>query len=199
MSAKFPRGGGYDHLADSLEAELNKRQLSLLHSVVVSENECLKSLAQRRLHEACSFNNQNSFFFKVKNFLDTYDLPTLTQLVCSNLSKLKWKRTYIRTINNFWTKSFVREIKMNKKTLKYLATQNCNDTSVTDVRKGVFKARILTGTYILQKNRQSFSKGTVDAVCRHCQLEDEDLLFSKRCFSRRRIIHSTTTAQWRSG
>ena len=32
-----------------LEAELHKSQLSLFHSVVVSENECLKSLVQRQL------------------------------------------------------------------------------------------------------------------------------------------------------
>ena len=50
------------------------------------------------------------------------------------------------------------------------------DSSVTDVRKGIIKARIFTGTYILQKNRQSRSKGTVDAVCHHRQLEDDYLL-----------------------
>ena len=50
------------------------------------------------------------------------------------------------------------------------------DSSVSDVRKGVVKARILTGTYILQKNRQSFSNGSVNAVCPHCCLEDENLL-----------------------
>ena len=37
-------------------------------------------------------------------------------------------------------------------------------------------AKILTGTCILQKNQQTFSRGTVDAVRRHCHLEDEDLL-----------------------
>ena len=50
------------------------------------------------------------------------------------------------------------------------------ESSVADVKKAVVKARILTGIYILQKNRQTFSSGTVDAVCRHCYLEDEDLL-----------------------
>ena len=38
---------------------------------------------------------------------------------------------------------------------------------VTDVKKTVVKAKILTGTYILIKKRQSFSSGTVDAVCHH--------------------------------
>ena len=38
------------------------------------------------------------------------------------------------------------------------------ESSVTGVKKAVVKARVLTGTYILQKNRQTFSNGTVDAV-----------------------------------
>ena len=74
-----------------------------------------------------------------------------------------------------------------KKTLRYLPIHNLRvgtthlvwrtvESSVADVKKSVVKARILTGTYILQKNRQTFSKGKVDAVCRHCYLEDEDLL-----------------------
>ena len=78
------------------------------------------------------------------------------------------------------------EIK-TKKTLKYLSVNNLRigtthlvwrtiDSSVSDVRKEMVKARILTGTYILQKNRQSFSNGSVNAVCPHCCFEDEDLL-----------------------
>ena len=31
-------------------------------------------------------------------------------------------------------------------------------------------------TYALQTNRHSFSGGALDPVCRHCRLEDEDLL-----------------------
>ena len=72
-------------------------------------------------------------------------------------------------------------------TLKYLPVNNLRIGSThlvwrslysteSDVRKGITKARILTGTYLLQKNRHSFSGGAVDPVCRHCRLEDEDLL-----------------------
>ena len=50
------------------------------------------------------------------------------------------------------------------------------ESSVADVKNAVMKARILTSTYILQKNQQTFSNSTVDAVCRHCYLEDEELL-----------------------
>ena len=149
-----------------LAAELHKRRLSLLHSVVSSENECLKGLVQRQL--ACSFNIQNSFFFIVSNILEKYGLPSLSQLVCSNYSKLQWKHIYVKAINNFWTKQFVCEIK-TKKTLKYLSVYNLRigtthlvwrslDALVPDVRKGIIKTRILTGTYLLQKHRHSFRR-----------------------------------------
>ena len=147
--------------APTLEAELHKRRLSLLHSVVSSENECLNGLLQRQL--ACAFNTQNSFFFIVSNILEEYGLPSLSQLVCSNYSKLQWRHIYVKAINNLWTKQFVCEIK-TKKTLKYLSMYNLRigthfvwrslDSSVTDVRKGITKTRILTGIYLLQKHRR---------------------------------------------
>ena len=47
--------------------------------------------------------------------------------------------------------------------------------SEAEVRKGVIKARVLTGVYILQSTRHSFSGGTIDATCQLCCLEDEDI------------------------
>ena len=41
------------------EAEIHKRQLSLLHAVINSDNKCLQDVVQRQL--ACSFNNEFSF------------------------------------------------------------------------------------------------------------------------------------------
>ena len=44
-----------------------------------------------------------------------------------------------------------------------------------DVCRGIFKCRLLTGTYLLQANSYKFSKSAVSAKCRCCGLEDEDL------------------------
>ena len=156
----------------------------MLNSVINNDNECLKGLVQRQL--ACSFNIKNSFFFIVSNILEKYGLPSLSQLVCSAYSKLQWKHIYVKSVNKFWSRQLINEIK-TKKTLKYLPVDNLRigsthlvwrslDSTVSDVRKGITKARILTGTYLLQKNGHSFSGGAVDPVCRHCRLEDEDLL-----------------------
>ena len=121
-------------------------------------------------------------------FWKKYELPSLSQLLCSSYSKLQWKHTYVKAVNKFWSKQLFSEIK-TKKSLKYLPVDNLRIRSThprldsIGREKGITKARILTGTYLLQKtktkknnNRNSFSGGTVDPMCRHCRLEDEDLL-----------------------
>ena len=167
-----------------LEAELHRKKLSLAISVINSVNPTLKLLVQRQL--ACSHDIKNSFFNELTTILQQYKLPSLCQLFSSSVTKLQWKHMCRKAINSFWTKQLVSDIK-TKKTLKYLSCYNLSvdnthlvwrtvDNSVMDVRKAVVKARILTGTYILQKNRQTFSNGTVSSECRHCHLEEEDLL-----------------------
>ena len=42
------------------EAEIHKKQLSILHAVISSDNKCSRGVVQRQL--ACSFNNEFSFF-----------------------------------------------------------------------------------------------------------------------------------------
>ena len=91
-----------------------------------------------------------------------------------------------KAIGSFWTKFYVRDIK-SKKTLRYLNSSTCtlnigstylvwnSIDSEAEVRKGAIKARVLTGVYILQSTRHSFSGGTIDATCQLCCLEDEDI------------------------
>ena len=75
-----------------IEAELHKRLLGLLYAVLTSENRCLQDVVQRQL--ACSFDNTHSFFYIVSQVLDRYHLPTISQILTSSISKLKWKHTY---------------------------------------------------------------------------------------------------------
>ena len=94
------------------EAELHKRRLSLVHSVInYSENQSLKVIVQRQL--ACAFNNKNSFFHEVAEILQKYKLPTLCQLATCNQSKLQWKHICTRAIYSFWTDHLNIEIKTN--------------------------------------------------------------------------------------
>ena len=143
-----------------LEVELHKRSLSLLNSVITSDNECLQGLVQRQL--AYSFNVKSSFFYITYKILEKNELPSLSQLLCSSSSKLQRKHTYVKEVNKFWSRQFVSEIK-TKKTLEYHQIDNlmirlthlvwhCLDSTVSDVRQGITNARILTRTfYLLQK------------------------------------------------
>ena len=79
-----------------IEGELHKRLLSLLYSVIKSENKCLQDLVERQL--ACSFNNLHSFFNVAGQILLKYELPSLNELVILDISKFQWKRTCIKAI-----------------------------------------------------------------------------------------------------
>ena len=165
-----------------IEAEIHKKQLSILHAVISSDNKCLRGVVQRQL--ACSFNNEFSFFHTVANVLEQYGLPTLSNLMASDIGKEQWKILCKKAIASYWTKLYGDDIK-TKKTLKYLSVRGLrvghshlvwqNLDTVSAVRKGVIRARFLTGVYLLQSNRHVFSNKTVDPNCRLCQLGVEDI------------------------
>ena len=68
-----------------LEAELHKRQLSLLFSILSSENTTLHQLVQRALgHQGLPY---SGFFKRVSDTLDLYSLPTIKQLLVNTATK----------------------------------------------------------------------------------------------------------------
>ena len=86
-----------------IQGEIHKRQLSLLHSIVISKNSGIKGLMARQVALQC----QRSFFCFAENTLKTYSLPHSSQL--ENYSKLTWKKMTRHSINSFWTQSLVSE------------------------------------------------------------------------------------------
>jgi hypothetical protein len=44
------------------------------------------------------------------------------------------------------------------------------------VKKSIIKARIITGTLVLQKDRHRFNKFDVSSICPMCRLEDEGII-----------------------
>ena len=49
------------------------------------------------------------------------------------------------------------------------------ESTVADVRMGIVKTRMLTGTYLLQTSKHKFSKSSESATCKCCGLNDEDI------------------------
>ena len=50
-----------------------------------------------------------------------------------------------------------------------------SESTVSNIRKGITKCRMLTGTYLLQSSQCKFSKSSISAMCKCCGLNDEDL------------------------
>ena len=48
-------------------------------------------------------------------------------------------------------------------------------SNVADIMKGIAKCRMLTGTYLVQKDKHCFSNGRVDPICPLCGAGDEDI------------------------
>ena len=104
------------------------------------------------------------------------------------ISKLKWKHTYKKAIEAYWIRVYICDIK-SKKTLKYLYPSSLRIgythpvwnslDSEAEVRKGVIKARILTGcTFFNQiQCRHRFSGKIIDSTCQLCCLDEEDLYY----------------------
>ena len=103
-----------------IEAEIHKRQLSILHTVISCDNKCLRNVVQRQL--ACSFNNEFNFFYMVANVLEQYVPPRLSNFIASDIGKEQWKMLCMKAIASYWTKLYGDDIK-TKKTLKYLSVR----------------------------------------------------------------------------
>ena len=65
---------------------------------------------------------------------------------------------------------------------------------VSDVKKGIIKGRLLTGTYMLQAMKSKYSAGKESAICKCCGIENEDIAhFLLNCpalFQKRKLYHS---------
>ena len=166
-----------------LEAELHKRQLSLLYSLLTSSNETIYQLSERQI--AINLDNDQSYYCRVEQILEMYKLASLTNIKTELTTKDQWKFRVKRAVNDYWTVFLQSEAKQ-KSTLINLNIESLKigkvhkvwgslESSVWDVRKGIIKCRLLTGTYLLQKNRHKFSQSVVSAKCKCCGMEDEDI------------------------
>ncbi|CAC5377800.1 unnamed protein product [Mytilus coruscus] len=164
-----------------LNAEIHKRQLSLLFGVLNSNNETIRSLAMRQYMS----DRSTSFFTKTAEILEMYNLPFFLELFEKKYTKIEWKRLTKSAINGLWSNKLRLECE-EKSTLQNLAISNLEigvthpvwatvSSSVSDIRKAITKSRMLTGTYLLKTHRHRFNQAEVDPICPNCRTETEDL------------------------
>ena len=167
-----------------LEAELHKRQLGLLYNILTCTNKTIRELSSRQI--AFNLDNNQSYFSKVQDILNIYDLPNLQCLSEGLTSKEIWKLQVKRAINKHWSELLQKEA-LEKSTLKYMNIDSVEigrthsawsslESTVSDVRKGITKSRMITGTYMLQSNVYKFSNATESSICKCCATDSEDIV-----------------------
>ena len=167
-----------------VEAELHKRKLSLLYSLLACENFKIKQVINRQI--GVNFDNEDSFFFTIRQILSQYKLPLISQLKNNLPSKYNWKILVKKAVQQYWTNMFKEEA-VQKSTLKFLAIEklqlgehhplwNISIKTRVEVRKSIIKARIITGTLTLQIDKHKFSRYEHNTICQLCKTGDEDLM-----------------------
>ncbi|CAC5376932.1 unnamed protein product [Mytilus coruscus] len=147
----------------------------------MSHNNSIREIAWRQ-HTA---GRPNSFFKKINDILDMYQLPSFNEIMNQHYNKLDWKNIVRTAISSHWTVKLKADCE-EKSTLKLLSKRNLNigqthnvwdtiSSPVKDVRKAATKVRMLTGTYMLQTLKVKFIQAEIDPTCPICKLEAEDL------------------------
>ena len=184
-----------------MKAELHKRQLGLLYNILIPDNETMQQLAERQI--AINLDNKLSYFSRVQDIFDQYRLPPLRELMRNLTTKDKWKLQIKAAIHEYWSNELRNEA-LERSTLCYMDIVSTKislthkvwsslESTVADVRKGIVKSRMITGSYLLQTNKHKFSKATVCATCKCCGLGDEDithmLLDCAALYSQRKLFY----------
>jgi hypothetical protein len=173
-----------------IETELHKRKLSLLCSMPASDNSKIKEIINREI--SLSYDNEDSFFGSIRDILMLFDVPSITDLQANLPSKISWRKLVRKEVDKLWLKRLQNDATA-KTTLIYLAIKHLevgtshplwkmkSKTRIA-VRKSIIKARIITGTLVLQKDRHRFNKFDISSICPMCKLEDEDIIhFLLKC------------------
>ena len=176
-----------------LEGEIHLRKLALLGSIIRSENETMTGLCTRQL--SVKKYKSNSWFIEMEKLLIQYGLPNLNYMLKTNLSKSRYKAMTHKAVHRFWTNQ-LRATCLEKSTTSFCDTPKLStrkghilwqigSKSLRSTKRAITKARIVTGTFLLQSNFAKFSEKTktrVSDTCTLCTGEPEDMYhFLYRC------------------
>jgi hypothetical protein len=147
----------------------------------MSENVSIREIAWRQYNVG----GPASFFIRIVGILDLYELPPFTEVMNGHFKKIEWKGIVKKSINTYWNTRLQLDCQ-NKSSLSLLSTTSLEmgkthivwdsiNYSVRDVRQAITKARMLTGTYMLQTLKSKFNQSEVDPTCPICRLETETI------------------------
>lgn len=165
-----------------IEAELHKRMLSLFRNIIDNEGSMECKIASRQL--ALKNRDSNSWFIKIVELADKYELPSPYDMLQNIPTKYLWKQLVNKRINDFWLEQLVTEAR-GKSSLNLLNFENIRlgtthivwkscGTEPYEVTRASVKSKLLCGVYTLQSDKAKFKKQGVSALCLMCFKEPED-------------------------
>jgi hypothetical protein len=179
-----------------IESEIHKRILKLFGSIIRNEHSVERKLALRQL--AMQNHQSGSWFVKVVELAELYGLPSAYDLLDTPPGKYQWKQLVNKAVYSYHS-NILKEEAQTKSSLKYIYFNNSKDGKVHNISKScgsepyavslaAMKAKIATGTIILQKQVSRFSNNTKTPICQLCSKEIEDILhFIVRCSALQKV------------
>ena len=122
----------------------------------------------------------------LNKLLHKYNLPNIYIVRKKFESELLFKKQVKSSVDKFIKESWLT-VAEGRRSLCYLNVEGCDvgkvhpcwntvDNTVMDVKRAVVKARILTGTYYLQADRDKFRRSGTMSQCPLCSATSEDRL-----------------------
>lgn len=158
-----------------IQAEVDKRTAILIRNILSKPQSIEYRIALRQL--ALKGPSSNSWLRIAQNILQKYDLPDAHALLQNPFTKHQWSKKVKTTIHNFWnTKNSHDAEKLPS--LRYMSHVSL-DLSMPaplwstakhtrrETNKARIKAKVLSGSYMLQTHHALFNKGA-SAKCQLC-------------------------------
>ena len=139
-----------------------------------------------------------SWFVYVNKVLEQYGLPSTVDLLDAGYAKAQWNSLYEQAVNEYWSEKNLEEA-VGETSMRFMNVQNYpiglahlvwRDAGydIMSVQRAGWKARLMSGTYMLQATRARFNQFEVDPTCLLCFKEPENIEhFLLRCESLNKI------------
>ena len=166
-----------------VEGLIDMRHLSTFGNILQNPDSLEFKLAKRQL--ICKEQDSNSWFIKITEIMEKYNLAHPLDYLENPPKKEKWKQEYKTRLKQFWHDTLKRESE-EKSSLVYLSMGNVKPgkphpvwenakTNPQETLKAMVKVKVMTGTYRLQTDRAKYSGGRTSDICKLCNQEAEDV------------------------
>lgn len=164
-----------------IEAQLHVKILTMFGAILRNQDSQAGKLVKGLMNGPPK---KGSWTSHVANLLMKYQLGCGEEILNEALTKSTWGRRVKNAISQHWETQLKTDM-ATKSSLRYITPSNCKlgtchkiwtltTHDPRDIKRAMIKAKILTGTYILQSNRAKFNQHDISPVCPLCNSGSED-------------------------